>query len=1245
VGKPRKRRKVEESTRREAGNATEPIELDEGDDEVQIYGMQRIPPGTASTPGLERRSSQSSVRRKAQSSVVGESEFLRVDQFADPRNLGPQSSFEELPSNPTRTPRNRFPQSYVLDDKSSLASSPDPLALNGGKFPLRKEKDCMGKLEDALQGSQDGHIHMPTTRHSDNGKLSRYFRPKKSLAQPTAPTAREQSVEDDDDVRILREARGAAAASPGRLRTETQTPASHGPTKTIMRNVPKRTVPPDNKLDDNMDELRSQLKENSMAIMDRPNGAVRQPNGRQSSQAHLTKEGEGPVIYEDADARQDASNIPPTDFLRSDGPSSNVRTSGETRSRPQSLQGHALSWKIASITNYDFKSLEGPRMILSYDAPSQMYQTFDGVHHMGDTFSFSFRKITRIAWDNSGGTKVRASGSTIGKIPYVFDIDFQEPAYCKEFVDDMQAKGKGTTRVYNKDSWELERMFENRLREAGGRPVDEGQELELLERRSQRREETQQRAGTRTQDSRTNPKMPTMISQLRADVREASVDTAESLAISHGRASESATSGVDRTANSKSVRSTRASTRTNGITAWGRRTSSPLLADEVVKYSVSNGLGRPWSQPVVYPPTGKKRTTVDFHDLQRLDDGEFLNDNLISFYLRWAVEKSPNTEQIERKVYFFNTYFYTTLAKRPKSIDYKSVEKWTAKDDLFSYDYVVVPVNEDAHWYIAIICNLPQIRRATVGEEEDEQLNLVDEIPDSQPEGKSHEVVEIKSQTQEGVAAADNAQSTPQIEKKAATPDPSNNVTKTKAVQGLMNAHNVEFDDGEDIDAVHAKEKPAREDVIHLAHELPRDHTAAGEAKPDDQIEDEWPDLNENPPASSPFPPEPAGKQVSTSQASEGGVFTNAKPNTPAKKAKRKPGPAARKYAVDEPVIIILDSMGLSHPQTARNLKSYLIKEGEAKRGMVVPDLQAMAAKGIPQQPNYWDCGLYLLGYMQKFIDDPDTFVRKILQREFDAETDWPDMNASEMRGNIREILQKIAREQQEERDKNRRKKKKTPAGSGDVALANTESLPGKAPTHAKDDSPSKPTEAPRVKKPSPRVVVETSPHTPFYSMDVKFPAKHELAAQLLGDEPSPSISSQVLSTGPQAQAAQPSSSTTVPGSQTQRVEDEDMLFSNADVSMPDAKSRAPQEDVEMTEPPPNVSATSPPKSTRRHEARRTIPQFDETMEDAPGQSSSSGAGVIPPSPFSGIASHTPTRPRTRGKDREGDKELDELAM
>lgn len=118
--------------------------------------------------------------------------------------------------------------------------------------------------------------------------------------------------------------------------------------------------------------------------------------------------------------------------------------------------------------------------------------------------------------------------------------------------------------------------------------------------------------------------------------------------------------------------------------------------------------------PMMYPLTGPKRTEITADDIPRLDDDEFLNDSLINFWLRKLELAHPERE---KSVYFFNTFFFDTLSGKNsrdgrKGFSYDAVKRWTKKVDLFSYDYVLVPVNLSFHWFIAIVCNLRSISRS-----------------------------------------------------------------------------------------------------------------------------------------------------------------------------------------------------------------------------------------------------------------------------------------------------------------------------------------------------------------------------------------------------------------------------------------------------------------------------------------------------------------------------------------------------
>ena len=135
-----------------------------------------------------------------------------------------------------------------------------------------------------------------------------------------------------------------------------------------------------------------------------------------------------------------------------------------------------------------------------------------------------------------------------------------------------------------------------------------------------------------------------------------------------------------------------------------------------------------WAQSVVYPPEGARRVTVDFQDLERLDEGEFLNDNVISFALR-QIEENMAPEHKDA-VHFFNSFFYTALTTKngKKAFSYDAVKRWTKNKDLFNFPFVVVPINIDLHWFVAIICNLPNLSRKAAGLEDTNEEPTQDEI-------------------------------------------------------------------------------------------------------------------------------------------------------------------------------------------------------------------------------------------------------------------------------------------------------------------------------------------------------------------------------------------------------------------------------------------------------------------------------------------------------------------------------------
>ena len=69
----------------------------------------------------------------------------------------------------------------------------------------------------------------------------------------------------------------------------------------------------------------------------------------------------------------------------------------------------------------------------------------------------------------------------------------------------------------------------------------------------------------------------------------------------------------------------------------------------------------------------------------------------MNVYLNLIINRSTENEHLP-KVFAFNTYFLPWYQR-----GYDEVCRWTRRDDIFSYDILLVPVHEDSHWTLAIV--------------------------------------------------------------------------------------------------------------------------------------------------------------------------------------------------------------------------------------------------------------------------------------------------------------------------------------------------------------------------------------------------------------------------------------------------------------------------------------------------------------------------------------------------------------
>jgi len=99
-------------------------------------------------------------------------------------------------------------------------------------------------------------------------------------------------------------------------------------------------------------------------------------------------------------------------------------------------------------------------------------------------------------------------------------------------------------------------------------------------------------------------------------------------------------------------------------------------------------------------------------DIQRLDPAIYLNDNLINFYIK-LIENGFLSEERKKKCYFFNTYFMSQMGRLFAEVGkdltqfdyiYDKMKKWTKKVNLFEKDFLFIPVNDNDHWNVIVLC-------------------------------------------------------------------------------------------------------------------------------------------------------------------------------------------------------------------------------------------------------------------------------------------------------------------------------------------------------------------------------------------------------------------------------------------------------------------------------------------------------------------------------------------------------------
>lgn len=319
--------------------------------------------------------------------------------------------------------------------------------------------------------------------------------------------------------------------------------------------------------------------------------------------------------------------------------------------------------------------------------------------------------------------------------------------------------------------------------------------------------------------------------------------------------------------------------------------------------------------------------------------------------------------------------FFATLRPPGTSLfNYKGVEKWTRSVDLFAYDYILVPINEHQHWYVAVICNLPSL---SFGDAEPVEQAEQAQTPSSAEEAETPRPADVQK-----IDESPEPQAEPESDSSTGQRLEENNNQSPGSLKGQNTRKNL-------ASIIMEQQRSANEGANIPA---PEPQVGAGESDAEKKS---------NP---TPHLSKEAAQQLAQDEAAASQSATRKKSRVS----------AAHKLNPNQPTIITFDSLDVSRSPTIKVLREYISAEAKGKRGVQIQTsgIKGMRGRGIPLQPNFSDCGLYLLAYLEKFIQSPDWFIAKVLQRGMDSDIDWPPLGSGLLRYRLRTFLDDLYTEQ-----------------------------------------------------------------------------------------------------------------------------------------------------------------------------------------------------------------------------------------
>uniref|UniRef100_A0A8D2M003 Sentrin-specific protease 6 n=1 Tax=Varanus komodoensis TaxID=61221 RepID=A0A8D2M003_VARKO len=446
----------------------------------------------------------------------------------------------------------------------------------------------------------------------------------------------------------------------------------------------------------------------------------------------------------------------------------------------------------------------------------------------------------------------------------------------------------------------------------------------------------------------------------------------------------------------------------------------------------------PIEKLIVYPPPPSKGgISVTNEDLHCLNGGEFLNDVIIDFYLKYLVLEKLKKEDADR-IHVFSSFFYKRLNQRERrnlqetsklTIQQKRhgrVKTWTRHVDIFAKDFIFVPLNEAAHWFLAVICfpglekpiyetnpyyqeTVPsQVKSSSLDQDSStspplpSELDILHQSPSATITKKVLNKKQIAGLTDTSPEAEESeslyCKRSPSVKGGFKKLNQLNSTTEElRTVELVCHKHDHRATEANGMQSEHKTHIQAVDGLQKIRLNYSEDSADSGKLNEDELI-----DFSED--------------QDNQDNSSDDDGLADDTCNSELGQWHLKP------TICKQPCILLMDSLrGPSRSNVVRTLREYLEVEWEVRKGSkrsFSKDVMKGSNPKVPQQNNFSDCGVYVLQYVESFFETP------IISFELPMNlTDWfPRPRMKTKREEIRNIILNL----QEQQNKGKKGQKDT---------------------------------------------------------------------------------------------------------------------------------------------------------------------------------------------------------------------------